>query len=516
MEKYLVNKFQLTIYQDFGLAGYAFSAAMFESKANFELIRDAEMYTKVVDTTIGPVSLLVKKAGIAFNEIIGDTNVTNRKHILYLDTIAMYLECMRQPLPYDSFRLLCPSEVDTFDVNIKTEFDYLINASWAYTADKEYSKDFPFIVEKLPITIVNGEQVIGQSGVNNTVYRVVQTQLDKNNVSLFQDSCLFFLQKGMSITKINWIIEYRSKSWLKSYMDKCMDMRETARYPFQKGLAKKLANFVFGKLMAQSNTKTIRFCKSALQAERLTRKDNITSIEILTPELSMYKLASRTVLASKNPLVAAFILDYSKTMLFRHIYKMKDLFGPRFLLCAVETDSLIIELTDDANSFVTEMKLLGPMFQWDSISSSHPLFAKEARQKPGALKFELSYIKEFIKLASKSFCLLTKCANCRQATLDSIYGEMCNKCGSKTTLLRGVGKNSQATFESYRKALRNEQENLAGCSYSITRDMGDVKLVQKKESSLKHNNGYRIFPVGSLMSYPIGYDAIPNDGGLEG
>jgi len=419
-------------------------------------------------------------------------------------------------LPHDSYRLLNENAVLTFDLESLKECEskqigYLINGNWNYPKSlKGASWDFPFIAERLPTTLLNGKQVSGQSEIltNNTSYSIVQTQNKKVGVSLFHPSVLYYLSMGMKLEKINYIIFYKSRPFLKGYIEKCLNLRKRCTYKWEKSLAKKCGNFIFGKMMSQDSNCRIKFCKSATEARRMTRRSNFLDVNVLSDNLTMCYMQKQSSLVSKNCLISSFILCQSKLLLYKKVYALKEYFGKRITIMSVEVDSICFQVSDFYNTFIEDMKKLEHLFDYSTLPESHPLYSKQNALKEGYLKIELSYILAFAKTRSKCYAFKFLCALCKGQVKDSQFGEICTTCGSKLSLLKGSGKNSTATFETYTNILFNSENEATGTSeqnYTIKSDINHVKLVPRDNRALTCVDGNRIFYPSSLISLPIGY-----------
>ncbi|CAL8130409.1 unnamed protein product [Orchesella dallaii] len=171
--------------------------------------------------------------------------------------------------------------------------------------------------------------------------------------------------------------------------------------------------------MAINSDSSLKFCRSALDARRWNRRDTFIDADILSENLSLFHMRKKSKYISNNVLVSAYILDVSKLMLYRRFYELKEYFKDRLGLCSIEVDSFVLIVRDPGNTFVQDMRKFKHLFDFSSLSEKHPLYSIENKGKEACLKFELSFIAEYIKIRTKSMALLSLCP-CKASLLDSV------------------------------------------------------------------------------------------------
>ena len=78
---------------------------------------------------------------------------------------------------------------------------------------------------------------------NNLILNV----MDKQNYVLHIDISKFYLKQGIKIKKINRVVEFRHKQWLKPWIDFNTEKRKEAKSDFERDMYKLMNNAVYGK-----------------------------------------------------------------------------------------------------------------------------------------------------------------------------------------------------------------------------------------------------------------------------
>ena len=79
--------------------------------------------------------------------------------------------------------------------------------------------------------------------------KLILNVMDKQNYVLHLDILRFYLKHGLKIKKINRVLEFRHKQWLKPWIDFSTEKRKNATSDFEKDMYKLMNNAVYGKTM---------------------------------------------------------------------------------------------------------------------------------------------------------------------------------------------------------------------------------------------------------------------------
>ena len=94
------------------------------------------------------------------------------------------------------------------------------------------------------------------------------------------------LNHGLMFKKVDRIIEFNQKEWLKTYIDMNTELRKKAKNDFEKDLFKLMNNSVFGKTMENiRNHKDIKLVTPDKNRNKLVSEPNYHTINLITEDL---------------------------------------------------------------------------------------------------------------------------------------------------------------------------------------------------------------------------------------
>ena len=146
---------------------------------------------------------------------------------------------MSEKLPVDGFEWV--EDMPEIDENFIKNYFEDSNVGYFIEADIEYPKelhtlhsDLPFLPERMKI---------------NKCKKLVCNLYDKNDYVDHIRSLKQALNHGLKIKKIDKVLKFNQRAWLKSYIDKNTDLRKNAESDFEKDFYKLMNNAVYGKAM---------------------------------------------------------------------------------------------------------------------------------------------------------------------------------------------------------------------------------------------------------------------------
>jgi hypothetical protein len=261
----------------------------------------------------------------------------------------------------------------------------------------------------------------------------------------------YFISKGMILKKIHWMILFKQKPWMKSYIDLNTEKRREAsikKNKFEEDFYKLMSNSVYGKTMENIRKRqNIKLCNNGKQVSKLIMKPKYKHRTVIDERMILVHKLSNKLKLDKPIYVGWAILELSKLEMYKFWYDIiKPYFGNKARLLMSDTDSFIIEFTDiDPYKFIRNNS---EHFDLSNYPDDHFIFngmskdqieeIKNRNEKSlGKMKDELGgkISKEFIGLRSKMY------------TLDHIKK------------LRGIKSSiveNEISVEDYRKMLKNK------------------------------------------------------------
>ena len=95
----------------------------------------------------------------------------------------------------------------------------------------------------------------------------------------------------MKLKKVQRVIEFNQKEWLKSYIDMNTDLRKAAKNDFEKDLFKLMNNSVFGKTMENIRKhREIKLVRTDKKRIKLVSEPNYHTINFISEDLSIIEM----------------------------------------------------------------------------------------------------------------------------------------------------------------------------------------------------------------------------------
>jgi len=209
----------------------------------------------------------------------------------------------------------------------------------------------------------------------------------------------------MKVTKINRVLSFIQKPWMKSYIDLNTNLRKKCKSDFEKDFFKLMNNSVFGKTMENvrnrinydliSDTKRLNFRVCDYKFKNITvYNENLVGVE-------RYKT---NVLLDK-PIYCGFaILDLSKVLMYNfHYNNMKSKYGNKCKLLFTDTDSLCYSI--ETEDIYADMFEEADEYDFSGYNKEHKLFDEVNKKVIGKMKDECGgkIMTEFIGIRSKMY-----------------------------------------------------------------------------------------------------------------
>ena len=174
------------------------------------------------------------------------------------------------------------------------------------TSLHEYFRDLP--------PLLSHEAVGGGKKLLGTLYNQEKYIIHAENLK-------FVLKHGILIKKVNRVLKFRQKPFLRKYMQLNSELRALAVNKFEKNQYKLLNNCIYGKALQNNRMHVdIRLVTSWKQAQKLIAKPNFHRCVVLDDKLVVIQL-NKSKVVLKHPLYVGFtVLELAKIVVFEFHY----------------------------------------------------------------------------------------------------------------------------------------------------------------------------------------------------
>nr|XP_022908200.1 uncharacterized protein LOC111419606 [Onthophagus taurus] len=301
----------------------------------------------------------------------------------------------------DSFRFMA-SSLDSLADNLEkyVDIEYPENLH-------DLHNDLPFLAENL----------LPPNGKCESDKRLIPNLFNKKNYVVHYRNLKQAVAHGLKVYKINRVLSFKQSAWLKSYIDKNTELRQSAKNAFEKDFFKLMNNAVFGKTMENVDKRVdVRLVTSwedicmktgrpKLGARSLIAKLNFKNIKTFTETFSAIQMERLHIVYDKPLYVGFTVLELSKLLMYNFFYGfLKPKYGEGIRLCYMDTDSFTVLI--NSNDVYTDVKLNLNKFDTSNYSPDNqfdvPLQNKAVL---GLMKDENcgEIMEEFVGLRSKVY-----------------------------------------------------------------------------------------------------------------
>lgn len=252
---------------------------------------------------------------------------------------------------------------------------------------------------------------------------LLQTLLPKKRYVTYYKNLLFYLKKGMKITKIYKVMEFDEAKVMEPSIAINQAEREKANNDADKNSWKTLNNSSFGKTLEnQQNYTEEKFVNNGEDFNKVVRDPGFDGYVFHSDNLMIAKLKHSSFAFNKPIYLGATITELAKLHMYEFFYDVLcDHFGwENVHLCMTDTDSLLVEVVipkekTDANEdwdIYDEINLIQDKYDCPIDTSAFSRTVIEERgirgdhnKKIGYFKSEVgsSIISEFVGLRAKCY-----------------------------------------------------------------------------------------------------------------
>lgn len=364
------------------LPGYSWEALLKKSKVRLELFTE-DQFDMLLFTEAqvkGGISMIPNRFGRGKN-IYTEPELRREEHkgklgtfIVYYDANGLYSSAMCNCLPVGGYRWVDELEYKTvLDRMTKNKMSGQEEDGYTFEVDMhipeelhDTNNDYPCAPESLEVTnemlspyarklkmdIINlqrkrtGRKEIKMLSNSTNCEKLICRLTEKKNYIVNYMTLQKYIELGMIVTKVHRVLSFKQSPWMKSFIEKNIEMRKAAKNDFENVFYKLMNNAVFGKTM--ENVRKRKDVELIVDKEVLQKKLNSYkhgTWDEIKGGLVIMNLHKEEMRMNKPIAVGAAILDISKIMMYDFHYNvMKKKYKDRARLLFTDTDSLCYEI----------------------------------------------------------------------------------------------------------------------------------------------------------------------------
>ena len=297
-----------------------------------ELISDPAMFNMIDKGIRGGLSMIVQRKARANNKYMGPLYdpAAPSSYLLDLDANNLYGNAMSEALPTGAFRWFDSPAIHDYNWTAWLEDDprigHIVECDLNYPESlHEAHNDYPLAPERMEIKseMLSEKQeqltLTYQASRGGNGSKLVTTLLPKKKMVLHSKVLKFYLEHGLTLTKIHRVIIFHQSPWLAPYIAKNSTLRAQAKNGFEKDFFKLMNNAIYGKTCENLKERTdIRLVNNSSQLKRLINKPNLLQTRIFNQgkDLVGVELRKTRIMIDKPFYLGFCVLDLSK----RHMY----------------------------------------------------------------------------------------------------------------------------------------------------------------------------------------------------
>jgi hypothetical protein len=388
----------------------SFDAMLKLSKIELELITDNDMYLFVESGIRGGISQISKRHGVANNKYMKNYDKSKEdSYIVYLDANNLYGSAMCEYLPYANFKWN-NDEWNTekiLELNDKADTGYLFSVDLDIPNElHDHFNNYPPCAENISILKENLSEWQQEEYEETKITKLCLTLQNKKDYVVNYRYLKLVLNMGVKLIKVNKVLQFSQKPFLKTYIMKNTELRTLSKNEFEKDFYKLMNNSVYGKTMENVRNR-INFRLISTEEEAL-RVKNMKSSTIFNDNLVGVHIQKTEVKLCKPIYLGQTILDDSKHLMydFHYNFMLNNIKRENIDLLFTDTDSLCYHVR---NEDVFElMKNNKDKFDLSNYPKNHDMYDSTNNKVIGKFKNEsVDQITEFIGLRSKLYSFTT-------------------------------------------------------------------------------------------------------------
>lgn len=512
--KFVFKHYKLHPLTDISISSFSYSAMHYTSQANYQQLTDVNIFETLKENLIGGLSLSSEKLVACKSERLGDVCTPEEEvECLYVDYNKEFNYLLGQATPHSDYHFYSPEQVRDFkleNINKQDDMHYYICVDLHYPDSlKELTKSFPLCPtktslfnEQLKTLYAYSSQISGNDKIMG-MNKISLDQYDKQNVWLSDQNLLLFLKLGMQLMQIKHVISFRVKRQFYPFHEACQVAAADAKTKFHSSIVKKCGINGIGVMMSRGTSERVTICQDAKRATKLLAKSNFVNAISINENMMCVSLLTKKTMATKNLMVAFWILQESKRLIYSAYYlHFLPVFRERLSCVMVETDGMIVKIVGrgDEGNFYSDIKKLSHVVEFSKVPSFITQLHDRSREnEPGMLKIENLNIRSVVSLRCKQYSVLT--CNIEKCTIhNKIDCKICTP--NNEQISKGICK-AKFTHDRFVDILNSVHDGVE--EYHSVTKRGDLITTAKRQRKFASVcDSDRIF-VSKFQTIPLGF-----------
>lgn len=362
-----------------------------------------------------------------------------------------------------------------------SEIGYIFEVNLHYPKEIHTAhNDFPFCAEKQSLSNEANDIISSREGFdqqNKKINKLLLTLYDKENYVLHYRMLKLALRHSLILKKVNRILKFKQRFWLKPYIDLNTELRTKAASDFEKTLFKGMNNNIYGKTMenlrSRVDIKLVNKWGGKSGAGMLIARPNFKKCRIFDENLVAIEFQKSCIIMDKPIAVGMSILDISKLTMYSFFYDfLKPKYDKNVTLAYCDTDSFVLAV--QTSDFYDDMRNNIEKFDTSDYPWPNEYNIEQKNKKvPGLFKDELNG-----KVAVEFVGLRAKCYALRSLDDKSIDQKMKKSKGVKKCVLK-----RKITFKDYIECIQKNCK-IKRTQHSIRSLKHDVYTIKQEKIAL--------------------------------
>ena len=181
---------------------------------------------------------------------------------------------------------------------------------------------------------------------NEKVKKLVTNLYDKTENVIQIRNLKQALSHGLVLKKVQRVIKFNQKAWLKPYIDINTRLRQKVKNNFEKDFLKLMNNAVFRKPVENVREhRNIKLVTTERRKNYLVSEPNYHTMKLFTEKWLTIEMRKTQILMNKPVYLGLSILDQSKTVMYEFWSDyIKPTYSENVKLCYMDTDRFIVHV----------------------------------------------------------------------------------------------------------------------------------------------------------------------------